>query len=270
MRVLAIHHEDWKLYLRRASSRQKHRNLGSLEAVIRSAGLGCDYHEAATGQALRGDLDRYTHVVVLGGNMGAYDEERHPFLRQEIQIIEQALARGLPVLGICLGSQLLARIHGARVYPGALGPELTWLPISMTDEGRSEPLLHAFPAQGPVFQWHYDTFDLPTGAVHLARSRAYENQAFRIGRNVWAFQFHLEADQELVRSWLRTYAREAGGNAVDVEAARQATDCYLAGYAAAARHFMRGFLGVEETHITPTEQPPGGSPRSADDRGSAG
>lgn len=261
MRVLAIHHEDWKLYLLRASSRQKHRNLGSLEEVIRAVGMPCDYHEAATEQPLRSDLHRYSHVVVLGGNMAAYDEERHPFLRQEMRIIEQALARGLPVLGICLGAQLLARIHGARVYRGLGGPELTWHPISMTEEGRSEPLLQAFPQEGVVFQWHYDTFDLPRDAVRLAKSSTYENQAFRIGGKVWAFQFHLEADPALVRSWLRTYAREAGASVADVERARQATELYMAAHVARAREFMHGFLGL----VREAAQPPGGAPRSAGD-----
>lgn len=268
MRVLAIHHEDWKLYLLRASSRRKHRNLGNFEEVIRAAGAGCDYHESATGQPLRGDLERYTHVVVLGGNMGAYEEEKYPFLKEELRLLEAALALGLPVLGICLGSQLLAKIHGARVYPGPRGPELAWHPITLTEEGRREPLLHALPAEGPVFHWHYDTFDLPAGAVHLARSRSYENQAFRIGQRVWAFQFHLEADRPLVRSWLRSYTR--GESALNVEAARDATELHIDATMAAAREVMRGFLALGDATLTPDAQPPGGSLRSAGDRGTGG
>lgn len=271
VRVLAIHHEDWKLYLMRAASRQKHRNLGSLEAVIREAGLGCDYLESGTGRALAGGLERYSHVVVLGGNMSAFDEDSHPFLRQEMQIIEQALARRIPVLGICLGAQLLARVHGARVYPGAHGPELAWHPVSLTDAGRAEPLLRGFAAESPVFQWHYDSFDLPAGAVQLARSAAYEQQAFRIGRSVWAFQFHLEADEHLVRSWLRNYARQAGRSAADLAMVRAATDRHIADYVASARQFMRGFLGVaDEAALRPGGLPPAAALRSADAPESAG
>ena len=116
MRVLAIHHEDWRLYWLRAASRRKHRNLGSLAATIRESGFGCDYYEIATDQPLRKDLDRYSHVIVLGGNIGAYEEEKHGFLREEMRLLERALARGIPVLGVCLGAQILARVHGARVY----------------------------------------------------------------------------------------------------------------------------------------------------------
>jgi GMP synthase (glutamine-hydrolysing) len=246
MRVLAIHHEDWKLFLLRAASRRKHRNLGSLDEVIRQAGWRCDYHESATGQPLRNDLDRYSHVIVLGGNMGAYEEDEHGFLRQEMRIIEGALARGIPVLGICLGAQLLARVHGARVYPGPAGPELAWQPCLLTAAGRSEPLLCGFAADSFVFQWHHDTFDLPIGADRLAGSPSYENQAFRVGRLSWAFQFHLEADRALIRAWVRNYA---GAGAKDAAAVHRDTERHIADYTAASTVFLRGFLCVGQPAV---------------------
>jgi GMP synthase (glutamine-hydrolysing) len=267
MRVLAIHHEDWKLYLLRAASRRKHQNLGSLEEVIHQAGWRCDYHESATGQPLRTDLDRYSHVIVLGGNMSAYEEDKHGFLRQEMRIIERALARGTPVLGICLGAQLLARVHGARVYPGPAGPELAWQSCWLTEAGRSEPLLCGFAADSFVFQWHHDTFDLPAGADRLAGSPRYENQAFRVGRLAWAFQFHLEANRALILAWVRSYAGEA---AKDAEAVHHDTERYIADYTAAATVFLRGFLGVGQPPATVGEPPAGGFPGSAGDRESAG
>jgi GMP synthase (glutamine-hydrolysing) len=267
MRVLVIHHEDWKLYLLRAASRRKHQNLGSLEAVIRQAGWRCDYHESATGQPLRTDLDRYSHVIVLGGNMSAYEEEKHGFLRQEMNIIERALACGTPVLGICLGAQLLARVHGARVYPGPAGPELAWQPCRLTEAGRSEPLFRGFATDSFVFQWHYDTFDLPAGAERLAGSPQYENQAFRLGRLSWAFQFHLEANRALILAWVRNYARET---ATDAEAVQRDTERLIADYAAAATIALRGFLGVDQSPATGSELPVGGFPDSAGGRESAG
>jgi GMP synthase (glutamine-hydrolysing) len=263
----AIHHEDWKLYLLRAASRRKHRNMGSLEAVLQEAGVPCDYHESATGQKLRGELDRYSHVIILGGNIGAYEDARHDFLHDEMQIIEQAIARGLSVLGICLGAQLLARIHGARVYPGSHGPELGWHSVALTEAGRDEPLLEAFPVEGPVFQWHHDTFDLPTGASHLVRSSVYESQSFQIGRRVWAFQFHLEADSTLIHSWLRSYARGRGAYA---EAERQATEQNIDAFKCASQAFFRGFLSLGAAALTPAGQPHAGSPGSTGDLGSGG
>lgn len=257
VRVLAIHHEDWKQYLMRAASRRKHRNMGSLEAVLQEAGLAFDYHESATGQPLRGNLDRYSHVVILGGNIGVYEEAKHEFLHQEMRIIEQAITRGLPVLGICLGAQLLARIHGAGVYPGPRGPELGWHPMALTEAGRGEPLLDGFPSQGPAFQWHHDTFDLPAGATHLARSSVYENQAFRIGHQVWAFQFHLEADATLIHSWLRTNARHSSAYA---SAARQATERNIDAFMGSCRAFFRGFLDLGHKVVTPVGQPLAGFP----------
>ena len=267
MRVLVIHHEDWKLYLLRAASRRKHQNLGSLHEVIHQAGWRCDYHASATDQPLHADLDRYSHVIVLGGNMGAYEEDKHGFLRQEIRMIERALARDIPVLGICLGAQLLARVHGARVYPGAAGPELAWQPCLLTEAGRSEPLLSGFAADSFVFQWHQDTFDLPIGADRLAGSPSYENQAFRVGRLSWAFQFHLEANRALILAWVRN---NAGAAAKDAEAVHRDTERHIADYTAAATVFLRGFLGAGQPPATAGEQPAGEFPGSAGDLESAG
>ena len=265
MRVLAIHHEDWKLYLLRAASRRKHNNLGSLEAVIQQAGLRCDYHESATGQPLRANLDRYSHVIVLGGNMGAYEDDTHGFLREEMAIIERALARGIPVLGICLGAQLLARIHGARVYRGPAGPELAWHACRLTEAGFSEKLLSGFAADTFVFQWHHDTFDLPAGAELLAGSALYENQAFRIGRLAWGFQFHLEANPALILAWLRSYGGEADTRAVHTD-----TERHIAGYTAAAAIFLRGFLGAGDPSAIADAPTAGGFPGLAGDPESAG
>jgi GMP synthase (glutamine-hydrolysing) len=267
MRVLAIHHEDWKQYLLRAASRRKHQNLGSLEEVIREAGWRCDYHESAIGQSLRTDLDRYSHVIVLGGNISAYEDDKHGFLREEMRIIERALDRSVPVLGICLGAQLLARIYGARVYPGPAGPELAWQSCRLTEVGRSEPLLRGFAADSFVFQWHYDTFDLPTGADRLAGSAHYENQAFRVGRLAWALQFHLEANWALIRAWMRSYADEA---TTDAEVVRRDTERHIADYTAAATVFLRGFLGVGRPPATGDAPPADGFPGLAGDRERAG
>jgi GMP synthase (glutamine-hydrolysing) len=118
-----------------------------------------------------------------------------------------------------------------------------------------------------VFQWHYDTFDLPAGAERLASAPRYENQAFRVGRLAWALQFHLEANRALIQAWARNYARVA---AMDAEAVRRDTERHIDHYTAAASVFLRGFLGVGQPPATAGEPPAGGFPGSAGDRESAG
>jgi GMP synthase (glutamine-hydrolysing) len=119
----------------------------------------------------------------MGGGMGVYEGDRHPFLGEEIRLLGEALAAGTPTLGVCLGSQLLAAAGEARVYRGEAGPEVGWLP--------SFEALH----------WHGDTFDLSPGARHLASSALYVHQAFRLG-SALGLQFHVEATAELARGWM--------------------------------------------------------------------
>lgn len=127
-------------------------------------------------------------LIALGGPMSVNDEDALHWLRPEKQLVRDAVARGIPVLGVCLGAQLIASALGARVYRGAAS-EIGWFPVhGMPDVAPG----FRFPPESLVFHWHGETFDLPAGAVRLARSSACENQAFQIGRNVVALQFHLE------------------------------------------------------------------------------
>ena len=140
-------------------------------------------------------------LIVMGGPMSVNDEKLHPWLIAEKRFIAQAILRGMAVLGVCLGAQLIAAALGARVYPNR-EKEIGWFPVY------SLPLPETFPAEaGPsfrfpeeslVFHWHGETFDLPTGAVHLARSGACLNQAFQYGRRVVGLQFHLEMTPQAV------------------------------------------------------------------------
>ncbi|MGH2834249.1 MAG: type 1 glutamine amidotransferase, partial [Solirubrobacteraceae bacterium] len=140
-------------------------------------------------------------LVVMGGPMGVNDTSEHPHLTDELKLIQSALALQKPILGVCLGAQLLAHALGARVYPGE-SQEIGWGTVTLTLDGRSDPVLGA-PAAAvlPVFHWHGETFDLPDGAVALARSERYANQAFGFGRCAYGFQFHVEVDRELVDGW---------------------------------------------------------------------
>ena len=128
------------------------------------------------------------------------DTARYPWLADEVRLLQQAIAAGRPVLGICLGAQLIATAQGARVRRG-LQPEIGWCAVEGTEAGRRDPLFAAFPQRYTVFQWHGDTFDLPKDAVLLARSPAYP-QAFRCGDHVYALQYHLEVTPDIVDGWL--------------------------------------------------------------------
>jgi GMP synthase-like glutamine amidotransferase len=143
----------------------------------------------------------YELLVFLGGPMSVNDEEKYPYLVEEKALIRRALADNKPLLGICLGAQLMANALGARVYPGD-EKELGWYPITLTQEGRRDEVFSAFPSQHEVFHWHGETFELPSGAKLLAGSELYSRQAFRIGRS-YALQYHLEVTAEMVRDWVK-------------------------------------------------------------------
>jgi GMP synthase-like glutamine amidotransferase len=151
-------------------------------------------------QPLPRDWGRHAGIVVMGGAMGAYEEDRHPWLRGEKRLIAEAVAAGTPYWGVCLGAQMLAASLGARVMPGPR-PELGVLPVKLTDAAARDPVFATAPLSFPSLQWHGDTYELPKGAVQLARSEAYEQQAFVVGR-AYALQFHLEVDAPLAEEWM--------------------------------------------------------------------
>ena len=141
------------------------------------------------------DVSDLDVLVVLGGPMNVDDEHLFPWLAAEKRLIAQAIQAGKLVLGICLGSQLIASVLGARVHPN-IHKEIGWFPVSLTSEGSQSPILAGFPATFPAFHWHGDTFELPPGAVHLAQSEACQHQVFSFGHNVLGLQFHLESTIE--------------------------------------------------------------------------
>ena len=140
-------------------------------------------------------------LVVMGGPMGAGDTAEHPHLARESELIAAMVHAGRPVLGVCLGAQLLARALGARVYRGELD-EIGRGTVSLTEAGREDPVLgSAGAATLPVVHWHRDTFELPAGASLLASSDLFPHQAFRVGERAYGLQFHVEVEHELARAW---------------------------------------------------------------------
>jgi GMP synthase-like glutamine amidotransferase len=143
------------------------------------------------------DLDGFDRLVIMGGPMGVADEAEHSWLAHEKARIEEAIAAGKSVVGICLGAQLIAEVLGARVYRNPV-KEIGWFPIQLTDAGRADPICDGLPTSVAVFHWHGDTFTLPSGAKQLARSAHCEQQAFLFDRRVLALQFHLESTADSV------------------------------------------------------------------------
>lgn len=146
--------------------------------------------------------DPYTHIVILGGPMNVYEEDRYPFLRNEDLFIKEAIQRGKYILGICLGAQLIAKALGAKVFKAPVR-EIGWYDVSLTETGSQDLLFSNLPKTFSVFQWHEDTFEIPRGGQLIATSNPVSHQAFRYGENVYGLQFHLEVTEEMVREWMK-------------------------------------------------------------------
>lgn len=180
---------------------------GVYEDVLRELGAAIDRIEIDEGEALP-DWHECDAIVAMGGPMGAYDDAELPWLLDEKRLIAEAVRAGTPFWGVCLGAQLLAASLGARVYPGP-APEVGLLAVELTGEARTDSVFAGLPPTLLTLQWHSDTFDLPHGAVRLAGSQEYPNQAFRAGAAAYGLQFHLEVSPELASEWARVPAYEA-------------------------------------------------------------
>lgn len=202
-----------------------HEILGTLDPLLREAGFRIRYVNFGRQPDAMPDLSRYHGLVVLGGPMNCDQVARHRHLLTEVHAIQQAVAAGKPVLGICLGAQLLARALGAPVTANPV-KEIGWYDLCPTEAGRSDPLFRHLTSTEKIFQWHGDTFAIPRGAVHLASSPDCAHQAFRYGDNVYGLQFHLEVDEPMIHRWLHTpvNARELAGLAGRIDPARIVRD----------------------------------------------
>lgn len=180
---------------------------GTIEDYLKEKGAGyqiLDFSDcSATGNIP--DTRGFTHLVIMGGPMAVYESEGLPFLHYEQALIRVFIKQNKPVLGICLGAQMIAHALGARVYAGKT-KEIGWYKVALTPEGMEDPVMAAISVNNApyaeVFQWHGDTFDLPANALRIASSEVYENQAFRYKDNVYALQFHIEVRPEIVKEWL--------------------------------------------------------------------
>jgi GMP synthase (glutamine-hydrolysing) len=220
--------------------------LGTINRMFKEAGFRIRYLNFDRRPEQRADVARYHGLVVLGGPMAADQTDRFAHLAYERMAIEEAIGRGVPVLGICLGAQLIAAAIGGRNLRGR-APEYGWIDVSPTAPGRADPLIGHLATPEPIFQWHSDTFTLPHEAVHLAVSDTCRYQAFRYGESVYGLQFHLEADRALIERWLKAPHRpgEFGGprSALDVDAVLAETDRCLHRAARVGEAVFGAFIG---------------------------
>lgn len=184
------------------------------------------------------DLNNFSHLVIMGGPMAVYEMDRYAFLRDEAILIERAIKSGLHILGICLGAQMIAHVLGARVYPGKT-KEIGWYEVSLTEEGMRDQVMSQLSAgdnKAMVFQWHGDTFDIPAGAVRLALSEIFENQAFRFSKGIYALQFHIEVTPQIIKEWFRD------DRSLDLDKTIAETERHFQTYHRRAKNFYSGFF----------------------------
>jgi GMP synthase (glutamine-hydrolysing) len=197
-------------------------DLGVLEPFLRERGYEVRYLDAGVDDLAGVDPASPDLVVVLGAPIGAGDEEIYPFLADELALVRDRLDVRRPLLGICLGAQLIARVLGAEVKPMGV-KEIGFSSLTLTEQGKASPL--AALGTAPVLHWHGDQFGIPPGATRLAYTDVCANQAFAMGRAVLGLQFHLEADPVKIERWLLGHACELGQAGVDPrEIRRQARE----------------------------------------------
>ncbi len=175
-------------------------SLGQVGVALAEAGADLTVFQPWNGGDLPQSPNDFDGLVVLGGEQSAIDDHTHPYLPQLADIMRDFGNAGKAVLGICLGSQILARGYGGENLLGKT-PEFGWHDVALTPEGAADPVLAAAEQDFSIFQWHSDTFTLPPEAVHLAASPAASAQAFRIGRAAYGTQFHFEASRDVVEEW---------------------------------------------------------------------
>ena len=217
-------------------------DLGSFEQVLGERGRRVRYVDVGSSRFEVLDALQPSLFVVLGGPLSVYDDAQYPSIAPLAALVRRRIDAGLPILGICLGAQFIARALGARVYPAAQA-ELGWAPLTLTDAGRASPMRHLDGAATSMLHWHGDTFDLPGGAIHLASTPVCRHQAFAWGQHVLALQCHPEIRADRFEPWLIGNAGEiASTPGIDARQLRADTAQHGPALETAARRMFAEWL----------------------------
>ena len=192
-------------------------NLGAIADALEGAALAWQYVRVFDGHPLPKDVRGLGGMIVMGGPQTVYQLDRYPYLRDEIALIESALKADLPILGVCLGSQMLATALGAEVRRGAQR-EIGWFPVRLTDAARDDRLLRGVPMEFVAAHWHSDVFDLPRDAIALASSERTPVQAYRYGAKAYGFLFHAEMTREILTALVSEFGEGLKRVAIDGDA----------------------------------------------------
>jgi GMP synthase-like glutamine amidotransferase len=212
--------------------------------ALAAAGVDVVRWRTYAAESLPRRLDELDGLVVMGGPMSATSDDGFPTRSDELELLVEAVDLGLPVLGVCLGAQLLALAGGGRVMAGRAGPEIGWAPVRFGAVAADDALFSAVPTELTVLHWHGDTYDLPPGAVHLASSASYPQQAFRLGNQAWGLQFHVEVDEVAVDAFVDAFGHEALAADTTPAAIRAATPGALTALVPQRREVLARFAAL--------------------------
>ena len=199
---------------------------GTIADALEGKGIAIQTVSAYKGQPIPKKIGAAAGLLIMGGPMGVYEADRFPFLREELRLIEQAVKEDKAVLGVCLGSQLLATALGARVTKGKK-KEIGWYPVSLAEGAARDPLWAGVEPSFTAYHWHGDVFELPRGAERLASSALTPCQAFRYGDRAYGFLFHMEVTEKIIGGMIRTFAAELKEEKLDAQRITEMAANYL-------------------------------------------